>query len=490
MYIDYLTLKNWRVSHLADMVHATDAYYNKLSKRLYLFIQISDYGLDVGEEWCNLFASTLTCYFEDVVSGLGLWESFVTKHKELYGKYLPFYDDIDEEEYYPDDVNEADIRFLIWQTTQMLEEKRFINPENPYLCKLASELYEILYDEFEHAPINEEVTMFFNKKEIYNDFYKVKNVLQKLVLFSYLLSPHKHKKLDSIQSNIEGFLNNADEKQICYMSGSLLATVRKSGPLNLYVKEHLAYMLRRCNMQDEAKWVEEINGMILQPFVLEEISETSLLIKDKNGTIYHIDRDSFATLHNVHKKDTLIASLVNYRGEWYPNGMTSWSNGDLLFKEYCNDTNSIGGDKEMLDKLLAYNNGHRWLYLKNFKELHKLFDKLIGVSKDAEFPEELTEEENIAIYIGEKNGVSIMPNAAVFLKDSENPFYKKNIATDESFNSVVNSSIMTDEALHDAILNDMLPDAAISSLKGKARGRQLVQENIDFIARFMRNTNY
>lgn len=78
-------------------------------------------------------ALTLAHYLEDVISDFGLWAAFTSKHRELYGKYLPFYT-IDEENYYCDEINPEDVRFLIWMVLQKSKETTFCNPENPYLC--------------------------------------------------------------------------------------------------------------------------------------------------------------------------------------------------------------------------------------------------------------------------------------------------------------------------------------------------------------------
>lgn len=46
------------------------------------------------------------------------------------------------------------------------------------------------------------------------------------------------------------------------------------------------------------------------------------------------------------------------------------------------------------------------------------------------------------------------------------------------------------ELVHYLTEKDYLPDAAIKSVYGISRGRQLVQENKDFIARFFRQNSY
>lgn len=64
------------------------------------------------------------------ISKTGIWETFTAECKKQYGSYLPFYSINDD--YFPDEINPEDIRFLLWHHTLFLyRDERIINPESP-----------------------------------------------------------------------------------------------------------------------------------------------------------------------------------------------------------------------------------------------------------------------------------------------------------------------------------------------------------------------
>ncbi|MEL6133502.1 MAG: DUF3843 family protein, partial [Bacteroidota bacterium] len=55
-------------------------------------------------------AIVIASYVEDLKSGVGLWQAFIEKNKQLYGVPVPFVETVKYEE---GKVNLADIRYLI-----------------------------------------------------------------------------------------------------------------------------------------------------------------------------------------------------------------------------------------------------------------------------------------------------------------------------------------------------------------------------------------
>lgn len=64
-----------------------------------------------SDEEMKRMAIKQTLYFEDMVSEIGLWHSFVQKHQQLYGKALPFYHV--EKDYTLDEPHIEDVQFLL-----------------------------------------------------------------------------------------------------------------------------------------------------------------------------------------------------------------------------------------------------------------------------------------------------------------------------------------------------------------------------------------
>lgn len=63
------------------------------------------------------------------MSEFGVWESFIAKNRELYGKELPFYDRADE--YWMNEPNLNDVRFILWSAAMEIRMGTIINPETP-----------------------------------------------------------------------------------------------------------------------------------------------------------------------------------------------------------------------------------------------------------------------------------------------------------------------------------------------------------------------
>ena len=89
----------WRLGHWFAVASASDAYYVKLANKIHDYIRFAGLNDILTEFEQHNLAKLITFYFEDVISDVGIWRAFVAVHKEMYGKYLPFYD-VDESRYY------------------------------------------------------------------------------------------------------------------------------------------------------------------------------------------------------------------------------------------------------------------------------------------------------------------------------------------------------------------------------------------------------
>ena len=72
----------------------TDSYYLKLCNDVKLSIITNKQSFKLQEYLDNdeidALACFLTSYFEDLISGTNIWNTFIKIHKRLYGKPLPF----------------------------------------------------------------------------------------------------------------------------------------------------------------------------------------------------------------------------------------------------------------------------------------------------------------------------------------------------------------------------------------------------------------
>ena len=97
---------------------------------------------------------------------------------------------------------------------------------------------------------------------------------------------------------------------------------------------------------------------------------------------------------------------------------------------------------------------------------------------------------NIILYIPsiEEGKLCTIMDCAEYIKHKNNPMYDK----EKSKSCFLISDIeqVPGEFIHYAIANNLMPDFAPNSNQGYARGRQLAQDNLDFLARTLRRQDY
>ena len=464
----------------------TDYHYAKVAESLLNEIFKADVCGELGEEACYRMAATLTCYFEDVISNFGIWNCFVRKHKEMYGKVLPFYD-INEAEYCYDDINPEDVYFLVWMVAQkMNSHNSFYNPENPAIISVGFKLYSILFDLFETTPINDDISEVYLNRVLFDDIYKLKFVLMDLAESCYLFSLFT----DEVIGEFENVVNNLgleDESQEMYAIRSRLAFECKTGPLRLPVWEWYSMFLQFHGYDKEGSAVKNIRVVEQQLFQLSENRNECLVFKDIRGCLYNVNKCDFNSLENVNLDGTpsCYMSLVKYNEKWYPNGLTSWQNSKGVFEEYIKHIETkenVAFNKELRE----INNGYSLMYFKDYDELSEFFNKNFKIADNVNMPEALREKSCFLLYIPTKGGLNIIPDAARFVKDRNNPYYDAEYARWNSLHMLTSEETTSNEMIHFLIQNKMMPDMSLKSVKGIARGCQLLQDNMDFIARFMR----
>lgn len=147
---------DWLQIHPYTSVRPSDAYFIGLANRLFEACTLQE----LPEAFRKKLALYASAYLEDQVSGLGLWQSFLSGHRSLYGTPLPFYPTLSG--YYPDEVNEADLCFLIWNAWQKSGlAPHYLYPHAPRIAEQASAFYAILDQAYEDAPENETLTRYF-----------------------------------------------------------------------------------------------------------------------------------------------------------------------------------------------------------------------------------------------------------------------------------------------------------------------------------------
>jgi hypothetical protein len=171
-------IKNWLLFKPYDRQTKTDSYYLKLSNDVKQAITTNKqsfvFQMYLDEEDFNHLACFLTSYFEDIISKTNIWNSFISVHKRLYKKQLPFYI---LDEYYEEEVNTQDISFLIWYFLNTVQEEKFIAPFNNFIIETADKVMDIFDEAWDYAPENEYLKSFYQINEKEEDFYVARNMI-------------------------------------------------------------------------------------------------------------------------------------------------------------------------------------------------------------------------------------------------------------------------------------------------------------------------
>lgn len=262
--------KEWLLLHPYKQSDSTDLYYTNIANRIYDMLEETHLAYSFEKDEVKQISMCMAAYFEDVISGLNIWRSFITEHKALYGKFLPFY--TPDDHYYDDEVNYEDIRFLLWHYTQQYHGFRkgtFVSPDNAANGDTASLIYRMFCDEWTTAPENERMQQLFAPETRYEDVKKYNELLHWFHYQCYLFTDSQQELTETVKEYWKQ-AENKDEQFIMVIHDSL-AHISKSAFL-AYTSPKWLSLILPADHPDHSLFVEE--GEKSQAFK-EPISEES-----------------------------------------------------------------------------------------------------------------------------------------------------------------------------------------------------------------------
>lgn len=222
-------------------VAESDKYYIILANRLAKILDNSRALVNESEKTRKDVVLAVTGYFQDVVADAGIWRSFSTMCKELYGKPLPIYPV--GEDYIESELNIEDVQFVVWYVLEMShEENGSVSPFSKDVMNTAKLLYTVLDAVYEDAPVPVEYQMMMdvdlNDKD---DAQKIYDLSYWLFWDSYFLRPAAKEALrNAMERAHEIIRKNPDED----VARPLLSELNQSvmiesvtGPLSLSIGE-------------------------------------------------------------------------------------------------------------------------------------------------------------------------------------------------------------------------------------------------------------
>ena len=491
---DLITLTYWRQGHPLPVESASDFYYVNLARHLYNTICATEMGRQSTKAWVAETAMTMAYYLEDVVSGLGFWHVFVAKHKALYGKYLPFYT-IDETNYYTDEINQTDIYFLLWMAVQNNKRETLVNPENPYLMELAAALYHQLDKEFEKAPINDDLLEHLKSPQTYQDFEKLILTGMKALGATYLFRPFTAQTERVAIYEVDRLLVPGSQLSLReYTVRFMQVFCKNTGPLALKGTEWLSALLAFWGLSEESRRVAEMQILPLAYYRLNDCNDQQLTLEAYDGEKLVLSRDIFQPvieqLMNMNK--VCLTTLVHYGGNWMTAGVVSWYANERLFTQYSSmrmERQRV--NDEVYHKVIEANKQYPMVYFEDWNAFMEWAKQHLEVGDEFKPTKEMRNGKCLALFADPTEGMTLVPNEARFICDpSHNPCYNAAQARRGSLLLLITPGNVSTRMLHHILDCRMLPDASLPSTKDADRGKQLIQDNLDFIARFMRTVDY
>ena len=482
--------QKWLELHPYKQTNSVDQYYvgiaNEIHKRLY-----SSTIADAFEEEENIRYTSLclAAWFGDVISQTGIWQAFTAECRKRYGAYLPFYPI--KGDYFPDEINLEDIRFLLWHHIQYLcRGISAINPENPGIEQTAQEIYGLLAEEYETAPENERMQEFLYHSAMgEEDFFRYREILDWFHYQCYFNIENVAQCRDEAERLLD------DEKITPEMAETLIYATRTSltfkGRRNLLSLTSPEWLALIGNAHPEHQLWGKVKARENSCYLLEKEDDEFLYVKDlcsEDEGEFKITKKSLnlsAIRSREAGKSTLICELIYFGNAWWQCGMLLENKYDQKMAEYVDDLTKQKektNEKATFHDFLKASGGKSFVFCQSQEEISDfLLNKMgYGLKEDLDIPRIHTET-GAMLMANPHTGLHIQFKLCECIKSPHNPNYNKEEAEKNAIMFIVNPDIIPYQL--SCILQDegMLPDAYLNSLQRKEYGQEFIRKNAHFL---------
>ena len=482
--------KKWLELHPYKQTNSVDQYYvgiaNEIHKRLY-----SSTIADAFEEEENIRYTSLclAAWFEDVISQTGIWQAFTAECRKRYGTYLPFYPI--KGDYFPDEINLEDIRFLLWHHIQYLcRGISAINPENPGIEQTAQEIYGLLAEEYETAPENERMQEFLYHSAMgEEDFFHYREILDWFHYQCYFNIENVAQCRDEAERLLD------DEKITPEMAETLIYATRTSltfkGRRNLLSLTSPEWLALIGNAHPEHQLWGKVKARENSCYLLEKEDDEFLYVKDlcsEDEGEFKITKKSLnlsAIRSREAGKSTLICELIYFGNAWWQCGMLLENKYNQKMAEYVDD---LTKQKEKTNEKAAFHDfikvsgGKSFVFCQSQEEISDfLLNKMDYNLKEGLDIPRINTENGAMLMANPHTGLHIQFKLCECIKSPDNPNYNKEEAEKNAIMFIVNPDIIPYQL--SCILQDegMLPDAYLNSLQRKEYGQEFIRKNAHFL---------
>lgn len=318
-------IKDWLRLKPYERQTSTDLYYLRLSNEVKEALMFYEEELlqkiDLSNEEINELACLITSYFEDLVSGTNIWNSFVRMHHGMYGKPLPFYW---SDDYFEEEINLEDVRFLMWYYLNTIQDEIVLPPQTEFIMGASAEVMDVFEEAWENAPENTQLLPYYQIDPEEKDFYQVRELIGTVLFNSYLFHPDTGFRLAEEVFDILEEHGNLDRL------GAYLTQVQDT---TLHAA-HTQLLSKKGN-----EWTAEILGSDhplsndirnMSPkiegfFLYKGRDETHLFIEHiASGKQFRMLKESYDGYELLAEVDTMAyLGIVKWKGEWWFSGIST-----------------------------------------------------------------------------------------------------------------------------------------------------------------------
>ena len=518
-------IKEWLELKPYETQTITDGYYLKLCNEIREKL-ISNHFDILSEYFDNKYINRLSCfitsYFEDIITETNIWTSFVEFHQGFYNKELPFYDTRD---YYEDEINEQDIRFLFWYFFNTAQTDKFINSGNYFFFEMASDIIEILDEAYEYAPENKILKKYYEIDKTESDFYVARNLIDTILFKTYLFYPDT--LLDLLDNEAKLIEDSKDKENIIhYLNENRDAELHKSYTrlLSLTGKEWASKIIGEEHplSTDFLNISKKIRGF----FLYKGQDKNNIFIEHiASSKKFNLTKKSFDHYENLKEIDTILfMGIAKWKGEWWFSGIYFQNdfNADLILDEKNSmesrmAVNFLDHQTEKVDETIKlqfdafkdFNNGSQIAFIPSnqidefIRKYTEYFNHSLNLTKkerkeakkrarkDGFFGTDNNKTKNYSevsetglVFFNPKSGVEIALAVNSAFPLSENKYFNKQASTEHIMRLFFAEDLSTELAMY-----------CIDNCKTKlpffqaGEGKKLLND-IDFLLRFWKKNNY
>lgn len=472
-------MKDWLCFHPYDVADDVDVAYRNVAATLKK--EMLNKGPYIYENQACSLALVLTAYLEDVVSNFGLWAAFRSLHKKRYKRLLPFVE-INSDTYCTDKINKEDLQVLFWMTLMIDEDEASFDYRHPYergLMKLVEIVYPILKKEFERMPVNERLGHYYKNHEVYDDFESFKVMYRTFYKTGYLFF-----RLFDCDLSFDANWTRLDEND------EYIFSIK---PLAEFGHTYLREMIN--GMDKEAAYLEDIRIRQTEVYRFEEEENGDYLLSSfEDGKTYKVDAKSTTCSPEKIKNKLIEARLVFYKGKWHLTEVdTSDTQENLAYnlevREYA--AKKKEENKVMNEQFLKANNNSPIAFFKNRKELKATMRKIYSkIPSSIKLDLEYRENGPFVVFAEPSRGVRVHEEFTSSIKHPDNPYYNQGEAENAELGLLRDHSHSNDALQRYLIREKLIPDLRFFAGDNGELETRMVQENMDFMARFFWDHSY